>query len=86
MLGDARENVGEPGLWMDVVHFGRDDEAVHHRGTLPPRSEPEQPGLPAQSDAAHGSFGGVIRQADAAVVEEAGLASGEHRGEFTRAV
>jgi hypothetical protein len=27
MLGDAVQNVGEPGLWIDVVHFGRDDEA-----------------------------------------------------------
>jgi len=73
MLGDARKNVGEPGLWIHVVHFGRDDEAVHHRGTVAAAiGATEQPGLPAQSDAAHGSFGGVIRQADAAVVEEAG--------------
>ena len=34
MLGDARENVGEPGLRIDVVHLGGDDQAVHHRGTL----------------------------------------------------
>ncbi len=34
MLGDARENVGEPGLRIDVIHLGGDDQAVHHRGTL----------------------------------------------------
>jgi hypothetical protein len=32
----------------------------------------EQPRLPAQGDAAQGAFGGIVRQADAAVVEEAG--------------
>ena len=40
MPGDAGEHVGEPGLRVDVVHLGRDDEAVHGGGALPPRSEP----------------------------------------------
>ena len=29
ILGDARENVGEPSLRIDIVHLGRDDQAVH---------------------------------------------------------
>src|SRR5882757_8582337 len=34
MLGDAPQNVGEPGLRINIVHFGRDDQAVHHGGPL----------------------------------------------------
>ena len=34
MLGDARENIGEPGLRIDVVHLGGDDEAVQDGGAL----------------------------------------------------
>jgi hypothetical protein len=34
MLGDAGQNIGEPGLWINIVHLGRDDQAVHDRGPL----------------------------------------------------
>jgi len=34
MLCDARQNVGEPGLRIDIVHLGGDDQAVHRRGTV----------------------------------------------------
>ena len=37
----------------------------------PPRSEPAKSRLPAEGDAAQGALGGVVREADAAVVEEA---------------
>ena len=30
MRSDPRQDVGEPGLWIHVVHFGRDNQAVHH--------------------------------------------------------
>ena len=30
----AAEDIGEPGLWVHVVHFCRDDEAIHGGGTL----------------------------------------------------
>src|SRR5208282_156424 len=33
MGGDAREDIGEPGLGIDAVHLCRDDEAVHVCGT-----------------------------------------------------
>ena len=36
MLGNARQNVGEPGLRIDVVHLGCDYQAVHDGGTLAP--------------------------------------------------
>jgi Pentapeptide repeats (8 copies) len=31
MLGDAGQDVGQPGLGVDVVHLGGDDQAVHRR-------------------------------------------------------
>ena len=34
MLGDACQDVGEPGLRIDIVHLGCDNEAVHDRGSL----------------------------------------------------
>ena len=72
MLGDARQNVGEPGLRIDVVHLGRDDQAVHHRGPLAATVRAaEQPGFSPQCDTAHAALGGVVGQADAAIVEEA---------------
>src|SRR4051794_31987674 len=47
----------------------------------PPRSEPQkQPGFAAEGDASEGPLGGVVGDADAAVVEEAGegLPAAEH--------
>ena len=29
MLGDAGKDVGEPGLWVDIIELGGDDEAIH---------------------------------------------------------
>ena len=40
MRGDARQNVGEPRLRIDAVHFGDDDEAMHGGGALTPAVEP----------------------------------------------
>ena len=34
MFGDAGQDVGKPGLRVDVVHLGRDDQAVHNGGAL----------------------------------------------------
>jgi hypothetical protein len=34
VLGDASEHVGQPSLWIHVVHLCRDDEAVHGGGPL----------------------------------------------------
>ena len=34
MSSDAGEDVGQPRLWIDAVHLGRDDQAVHGRGML----------------------------------------------------
>ncbi len=32
MPGNAGQYVGEPGLWIDIVELGRDDQAVHGGG------------------------------------------------------
>ena len=34
VLGDARQNVGEPGLRIDIVEFCRGDQAQHEGGAL----------------------------------------------------
>ena len=43
MGGDARQNVGQPGLRINAIHFGGDDQAVHRRCPLaaPVRSTEE---------------------------------------------
>lgn len=71
--GNAGEHVGEIGLRVHIVHFGRDDDAIHGGGAPAATiGTGEQPRLSSESDAAQGSFRGVVRQADAPIVEEAG--------------
>src|SRR3954451_198990 len=68
MGGDAGEDIGEPGLWVDAIHFRRDDEAVHCCGAPPSAiRSAEQPGLPSKSDASQASFGGILREAHASI-------------------
>src|SRR5258708_1727184 len=40
MVVDATEDVGEPGLRIDVVETGGLDKRVHEGGRCPPRSDP----------------------------------------------
>jgi len=73
MLGNARKDVGEPCLRIDVVELGGYDQSRHDRGTLGTAiGSGEQPGLAAEGKAAQGSFSCVVGQADPAVVDEAG--------------
>ena len=73
MVGDASEHVGESGLRIDVVHFPRDDQGVHERGSVTATvGAGEQPGLPAERDTTQGPLGGIVGQADPAVLEEPG--------------
>ena len=72
VLGDAGEDIGEPGLRIDVVHLGGDDQAVHQGGALAAAiGTREEPRFSAKSDTAQRPFGGIVGQADPAVVEEA---------------
>ena len=73
MPGNAGQRVGQPGLRVDIVHLGRDDQAVHHRRALPATIRAaEQPRLPAEGDAPQRALGRVVRDANSAIVEEPG--------------
>jgi len=53
VLGDAGEHVGQPGLRIDIVQFGGDDQAVDRRGALSAAiGTGEQPRFSAEGDAA----------------------------------
>ena len=63
MVCDPGQHVGEPGLRIDVVHLGGDDQGVHDRGPVAAAiGAGEQPGLPPERDAAQGPLGGVVGQ------------------------
>ena len=52
MGGDACKDIGQPGLRIDAVHLGGDDQAVHGRGTPSAAiRSAEEPGLSSKSDA-----------------------------------
>src|SRR5690606_25630532 len=74
-VGDACEDVGKPGLRVDIVELGGIDQGGH--GGRPLGSalrSGEQPRLSAQCKTAQGPLGGVVRQADPAILEEPGKA------------
>jgi hypothetical protein len=72
MLGDPCKHVAEPSLWVDVVHFRCEDQAVHGGGAHAAAiGACKKPRLPSQRDATQGSLGGIIGKANAPVVEEA---------------
>lgn len=73
MLRDTCKDVGEPGLRIDIVELGGSDQRVHDGGALTAAIRAaEQPRLAPESDAAQSPFGGIVRNADPAVIEEAG--------------
>ena len=50
-IGDAGQDVGEPRLGIDVIHLGRDDQAVYDSGSLTTPVRPgEELGLAAQGN------------------------------------
>lgn len=72
VVGDARKHVGEPSLRVDGVESGGLDERVEDGGALAaPVRAAEQPRLAAERHAAQRPLGGVVRDADPAIVEEA---------------
>ena len=73
MIVDPAQDVGEPGLRIDVVEFGRPDQRVHRGGALATAiGAGEQPSSAPERDTAQRPLGGIVGQADTAVVEEAG--------------
>src|SRR6202022_324474 len=54
---DPGQHVGQPGLRIDIVHLGGDDQAVHRGGALPAAiGTGEQPRLSCQAACAQRSF------------------------------
>lgn len=71
VIRDAREDVGEPDLRIDVVESGGLDERVEGRGALAAAiGAAEQPRLPAQGYAPQGALGGIVGEADPAIIKE----------------
>ena len=72
MIGDAGEDVGKPGSGIDAVELASFDHCVHRCCAVAARVRTTESPVPAADrDAAHGSLGGVVGQADASIVEEA---------------
>jgi hypothetical protein len=73
MIGDAREDISKPCLRIDVAQLRGLDQGVDDGGALAATiGSAEQPCLAAKRDAAQRALGGVVGEADAAIVEEAG--------------
>jgi len=73
MLSDASKYIAEPSLRVHVIEASGLDQGLEDgRALAATIGSAEQPGLTAEWHAAQGTFGGVIGQADPAVVEEAG--------------
>jgi hypothetical protein len=69
MIGDATQHIREPGLGIDAVEF-----AVASGNRSRPRAAigaGEQPRAAPEGNAAQRALSGIVRQADAAVVEKA---------------
>lgn len=81
MLGNASEHIGEPGLRIDIVQAGGLDQGVEDGCALAAAiGSAKQPGLPSERHAAQGAFGGIVGQADLAVLKEAseGVPAAQH--------
>jgi len=73
MLGDASKHIREPSLRIDVVEASGLDQGVKDgRALAAAIGSTEQPGLPTKGHAAQSAFCRVVREANPAVVEEAG--------------
>ena len=81
MIVDAAQAVGEPGFGVDIVELGGGDQSVDGGGPLAAAiGAAEGPVLAAEGNAAQLALGGVVGQADPAVIQEprkGGLA-GQH--------
>ena len=81
MIGNAGEDVGEPCLWVDAVHFCRGDQAVHDRPALTTAiGAGEQPVAASQSQAPNGALRRVVGEANPPIIQEAseGGPAGKH--------
>ena len=73
MIGDAGEDIGEPSLRVDVVEPCRLDQRVGDRGALATAIRAaEEPRFTPERYTTQRPFRGFAREADSAIVEEAG--------------
>ena len=73
--GDTGEDVGEPGLGIDIVELGGCDQCGDGRCPVRPVvGACEQPGFAAEGKTPEAALGGVIGPADSAIIEERGEA------------
>jgi hypothetical protein len=71
MSCDTREDVGEPGLRINAIHLGCNDQTIHGSGALPTTvGSTEQPGFTPQCDAPKTALGCIVGEADASVCQE----------------
>jgi hypothetical protein len=72
-IGDTGEDVGEPGLGIDVVEATSRDHRQHDGGTVGATlAAGEGPVAPSQCDTSQCALSTIVGQADPAIVEEAG--------------
>lgn len=64
------EDICEPGLRIDIVQTGGDDQEYMAAALSPTIGAGEQPGFPAQSYTAQSAFCRIIRQTDPAVFKK----------------
>ena len=73
MIRQPAEYVGEPGARIDVIELAGLDQRVDGSGALAATvGAGKGPVVTADGDAAQGSFGRIVGQANAAIIEEAG--------------
>ncbi len=81
MVGDTRQNVREPGLAVYIVEFARDKEGHHTSSAFTAAIRTaEHPIAPANGQPSDTALGGIVGEADAPVINEAGerIPTGEH--------
>ena len=69
---DTTEDVGEPSLRIDVVETSGLNQCVHEGGAIATSvGAGEQPRLTTEGNSAQGSLGGIVREANTTIIEEA---------------
>jgi hypothetical protein len=64
VIGDAGEDVGEPGLRIDVVQLRGHEQGCDRRGAVgTPVGAGEQPGFSSEGEAAQRALGRVVEEA-----------------------
>src|SRR5215475_11319271 len=72
VIRQARQHVGKPRLWVDVIELGGGDEAVDRSCTPAALIGAGEGPIPSPyGDSPQLAFGGIVRHAQAAVVKEA---------------